>query len=231
MILQYGRKRFNNCSVGIRISKFPNFDERQVPWSYVVRWDLTIWLMNPTGSSTAMTRSIEALEAAFATNYQDVKLLYPDGSRSAHELLNDETLGGVLVVQKPQYPDDSSSQMVAATVLVDDPQTLLKEFTEELMTEGGGARYGHLEPLIGFPIKQLRKRNTIYRAVQSGRAVGILGYPSVPLPLFPSALIQAPTIVQVAPRLIGQAYTDFGISWVYQYESASPLRGRPTTWL
>lgn len=241
MILKIGTTAFGNCCVEPRISRLPNFNAAQQMWSYVERWDMTIWLLNPGGAQPAMVTLIDNAEKAFQQNGVDLVLYQPDGkTKSAHQLLSKNTLGGTVVVQRPEFQDAKGAQHVtyrtcqaaiAATVLVEDPDTLLKDFTEELTFSGGGARFGHLEPLVGVPVKQLKKQNTIYRATQTGRATGVLMFPNIPLPVFPDALIEAPVVTKGGPTRIGNDYTDFMISWTYQYESATAMRGNPTPWL
>jgi hypothetical protein len=239
MIFKYGNTQFANCSVEPRISSRENRDQRQTPWSHIVRWDLMIWLMNPGGVQSTMTAMIAAVEAAFAQNFQDIRLLQPDGKASSHQLLNKDTLGGVMVVQPPSYPSAQGAEHVTyrtctvaleGTVLVNSGSALT-EFSEEVTFQGGGPRFGHLEPIAGTPVKQLLKQNTIYRAKQTGRATGILGYPPIPDPIWPAAMVEAPIIVKVAPKRIGNSFTEFTISWSYDYESATPLFGNPSPWL
>jgi hypothetical protein len=236
MILKIGNFAFQNCCVGPRISRLPNFNAAQQQWSYVERWDLEVWLLNPTGSQTMIANA----EKAFQKNGVDVILYQPDGkTKSAHQMLSRNSFGGTQIVQRPQYEDAKGAEHVtyrtfqaaiAATFLVENPNTLLKDFTEEISFAGGGPRFGHLEPLIGLPVKQLRKQNTIYRATQSGHATGIIGFPTIPFPVFPDALIEAPDVVKAGPVRIGGAFTDFMISWSYRYEAAFPLFGNPTPW-
>lgn len=240
MIFKIGNTAFDNCCVEPRISSQALLDVRGVPYGYVERWDLQIWLLNPTGSQSTMKTKIAECQDAFASNFKDVMLLQPDGStRSQHVLLNAQTFGGVIVVQRPQFPDGKGAQHVTfrtanaavqATIMVDSG-TGYKEHFEEVTFSGGGPRFGHLEPLWGRPIKQLRKQNTIYKATQTGRREGIYGFPDIPAPIWPSALLEEPIVVKSGPRLIGNTYTDFLISWTYQFEDANRLVGSPTPWV
>ncbi len=239
MIFQYGSQKFALGTVEPRISSRANVDARQVPWSHNVRWDLTIWLLNPTNDPTALDEMIKRCQEVFSQDDQDIRLLTPDGKPSAHQLLSSQTFGGIGVVQPPTFENSRGAENVTyrttqvaleGTVLVDSGTGLIEHF-EEITFQGGGPRFGHLEPLFGFPVKQLLKQNTIYRATQTGRRAGIFGFPNIALPIWDEALIDAPIIAKSGPHMIGTAYTNFLISWTYQFESASPLFGDPTPWL
>lgn len=240
VIFSYNGSKFPNCQVEPRISVLPNFNAAQVPWSHVVRWDLTIWLMNPTASQTVMKTLIANVQRIFSVNGGDVILYEPDGvTRSQHQLLSRDTLGGTIVVQQPQFPDARGAEHVtyrtcqvaiAATIPVA-ITTDLREMRESLSFEGGGIRTGHLEPVVGYPVKQTKKQNTIYRATQSGFAIGNYGYPTAALPIWPDALTEKPRIDLNGGERIGNALTGFVTSWHMTYESASVLVGTPTPWL
>ena len=106
----------------------------------------------------------------------------------------------------------------------------LLSFVETLSFSGGGPTYGHIETLTGLPVKQQLRNYTVYRVTQQGQAVGISGYPSVPGPLWPAALMRGGSSERRSPRRIGNSYTEYPITWQYEFEAAFPLYGNPTRW-
>ena len=241
MLLSYGDYRHPLGQPAIVISRQTLFSAANTPLAVRERWEISGLLQ--AGSSEEMSEKIDSLEAAYATGGKDLVLYLPDGSTaSSHRLVNSETLGGVRVVRPPSYPQGRGAEYAtirtfAVALEADLPvslETALVSYRETLEFRGGGPRFGHLEPLVGLPIKQLLRRHTIFRATQRGEAVGWLAYPTPPLALWPAALVEAGTVQLASPRRRGSgpalAYTDFPISWSYQFESALPLLGRPSAW-
>lgn len=242
MFLAYGDYRHPLGQPAIVISRRTLFSAANTPLAVVERWEINGLLQ--AGSPAEMSQKITALEAAYAYGGGDLVLYLPNGTTaSSHCLINAETLGGVRVARPPSYPQGHGAEYATirtfsvaleAELPVLPLDTALVSYRETLEFKGGGPRFGHLEPLIGLPIKQLLKRNTIFRATQRGEAVGWVAYPTPPLALWPAALVEAGTLHMASPRRRGAgealAYTDFPISWSYQFEAALPLSGAPNVW-
>ena len=240
MILQWGNYNFGLNSAEVMIDRSDQLDEAQNAWAYEERWKVRVFLDNPTASAVTMAANLARLEQAFSSNGKDLKLLLANGTPSHHVLLNSQTIGGTRITKRPSYPEGKGYQYgtfrtvdfeVAALVPVSN-RSSLTSFIETLSTEGGGPRYGHLEPLTGSPIKQLLKRNTIWRAVQQGSAVGRDGWPQPPAPLWPDALVdpQGFGIQKQSPSRIGDSWVNYQVSWTYLFEAASRRIGNPNFW-
>lgn len=239
MILSWGSYSHEDGEVSLSVQATVEMNAAQT-----VKWVRKVFQISGylvADSSTEMKEKALALEAAYAVNGRDLKL--KDGALTTHvALLNADCYGGTRVTQRPSFPDMSNAALITflpfqVTVegLVRDPLALATvAFEERIARSGGGPRKGFLEPLTGEPIEQLLKKRTVYKVTQSGSAVGLTAYPTPPLPLWPSALMEAPDIQQQAPRRTGygssSSYTEFGITWSYRFESRTPLIGTPNVW-
>lgn len=252
MFVKYGSFTHPLGEAAVSIDRETLFTEAGTPWAVRERWDIQGVISNttinragdsiPSGVPADLSPKINALELAYSQNNQDIALLLPDGETpTSHRIISAHTLGGVQVVQAPCYPEGIEAEYVtyrSFTVAVEalrplSSPTKLLSFTETMTYEGGGPRYGHLEPLVGRPIKQTLKRFTIYRVTQQGHAVGLYAYPPIPKPLWPAAQVRNRRIEKGSPRRRGGSVitdTEFPISWVYEYESAFSLIGGPHLW-
>lgn len=241
MQLKYGSYTHaqGECGISIQQANVRN-DGNQVIATRET-WQISGMLI---GTSAANIDSqVAALIAAYADDGKDLILLLPNGSQSTHKLLNRNTLGGTHVVQPPSFPEGRGAEgatyrtfalTVEAELPVSGSQFALISFEESLSMSGGGPAYGHLEPLVGAPIKQLLKQQTTYRVTQQGSAVGYRLYPTPPGPIWPGALVRAPDIQRRGPRRHGSGgntdYSHFTTTWVYQFEAAGALVGVPHAW-
>jgi hypothetical protein len=200
------------------------------------RWEISGLISNQGGTAANMKTKIAALEAAYASDNQDATIYLPDGvTESNHKIVAANTIGGTKIVRRPSYPQSSGPEGVTmrhfqlaieALIPLTSEQVILA-FEESVNFQGGGPRYVMLETLTGPPIKQLGKQATIYQAVQEGRAVGLYGYPVVPRPLWPTALMGNPRIRRRSPRRVRSNYTEYEVSWSYEFASAVRMIGSP----
>jgi hypothetical protein len=240
MYVKIGSYRFPRGEVAITISRESLPTDAGTPWARRERWDFQGMIINQSGSTTDMAASIAALEAAFVDNV-DIALLLPDGSTSSsHRIVSANTLDGVRVIQPPSFPDGTGSEYIThrswtaaieAIIPLSVVETALLSFVETVQFSGGGPRDGYLEPLVGRPIRQRLKQNTVYRATQQGQAVGLEAYPLIPQPIWPLAQIKAREYAADSPRRYGNDFREYPISWLYEFESAYPLLGRPHLWV
>jgi len=234
MFLKYGTYTHAQGEAEVSISRAELRTGTDQVYGYTERWTINGQLIGT--SATNIDSQVESLEAAYAINERDLIFLLPDGSTPSElGLLTASCAGGTRVAMPPSYPSNRGAayvtflpyQIVVEGDVITDV-TVTSEFHETLTFSGGGAVYGHLETLASAPVKQLLRRKSIYRATQAGRAVGKFAYPSVPNPIWPGALIAAPTITRKNPRRRGGAdYEDFETTWQYQFESRVPLSGNP----
>jgi len=246
MILQYGRNKRPSGECAFSIDRQSLRTDADTIWAYEETWTIQGWLRSQKATAAAargeIKRLTEEVEDFFSVEGLDLKMLQPGGGETAHNLLAASTIGGTKIVKPPHFLDGNGAQgvtfrtytvVLAATVPVDasNVTTLVKSFQETVDVSGGGARFAHLETLVGLPVKQQVRRNTVFRGSQKGQAVGIYAYPSVPAPLWPEALVNAnPVVTRGSPKRIGTGYVEYPISWQWEFESAYPLVGRPNRW-
>lgn len=243
MYLKYGSFTHPLGEAAVFISREPVETEASTRYAIRERWDIQGLICNPTGTATAMSTLIAALETAYATDGNDLTLYLPDGiTSSQHAIDSSTTIGGTRIVQPLSYPEGEGPEYITMrhfTVAVEalkpvSGPTNLLSFSESVTYIGGGPRYGHLEPLAGPPVKQLLKNMTIYKATQRGNAVGLYAYPIVPSSMWPAYQLQLPDISYGSPRRIGYNgatnHTEFPVEWTYEFESAQSLSGSPHTW-
>lgn len=227
----------------VAINRSAEKDEADRIWAERVTFTIRPKIISQKRQPAEDIRNKLAILNSVYTDYlSSIGLFYPNGMPSLYVLSSVNTLGGIQVIKRPSAPTMQGANLVTwhdleieVTALV--PTTFtdrLVSFSEELTVSGGGTRYGHLEPLDAAPIKQRLKQQTIYKATQSGSAMGLFSRPDVSViapPIFPADLVeQNPTISKRSPMRRGSASTDYFVSWSYQYESASQLVGEPNSW-
>jgi len=239
MKLRYGNYTHPIGEAGVKIARSAIYNDAGIPFAIRETW--TIDGMILANSQAAIGTAIAALEAAYASDGRDVALLFDDGTPTEHAIANSATLGGVRVVQPPSFPHGVGAEYSTYRTyqIVLDAQVLnasgLLSFDESISFTGGGSRVGFVETLQGPPQKQTLVQQTSYRAAQSGRAVGLLGYPIVPNPIWPKdEHTDQRRIDRRAPRRRGGfnsiLFTEYEVTWSYTFESAKPLNGLPNIW-
>lgn len=206
--------------------------------STIETWEIRGLIVSSSGAAD-LDSKVQAIKAAYRDG-RDLRILLPDGSNSTHYLLNAACLGGTRVVSPPSFPSFASAAgvtnlefvaVIEGEVVASGAPTSLLSFEETLQFTGGGPLDGHIETLAGSPIKQRLRQYTTYRATQSGSAVGYLSYPAYPAPIWPAAeVIPSRRTSSRSPRRKGSNYTEFPISWSYEFAASSPLAGRPHFW-
>jgi len=212
------------------------YTERQSPHATLVTIQLTGVLI---GSSPA---ALDAKAVQLVAAYRDGGDLYlyrSGGVATSLSLRSANTTGGVRVTQPPSFPTMAGAAFATHlpfTIVIEGEVPLgnagasLQSFSETVQFTGGGPKYGFLEPLTGSPVRMRLRQSTVFRATQSGSAVGLYARPSPPAPLWPAWIKEAPQISGTSPRVVGVrgALRDFGVSWSYSFESSGPLTGGPT---
>lgn len=236
----YGDFRHDDGEVQVSLVKTPEVAQTGEPFGIRWRFDLQGVLIRST--QAALHQRIGEMQAAYAFENQDCGLRFSNGSLT-HIILNaDACIGGLRVTSPPSFPSNedgaygryiaysiSLEGIVARTVSTD---TL--SFRETVEFSGGGAVRDMMEPLNAPPVDVLLRSHSAYRAVQSGEAVGLYSYPVVPRALWPRALNKTPDISRSSPTRKGFGanitYTDYPVSWRYEFSSKTPLTGSPNAW-
>lgn len=192
----------------------------------------------------SINTAFRALMTAYSTDGGDFVVTDTTAGELALTIRSTNTLGGLRVIKKPNLPSMQNAAYVTflpyqivleALVANPNPATLLRSFAEQISFSGGGWRRGCLQTRFGLPQPQTLTRHQIFRAVQTGRAVGLYSYPPIPSALWPAWLVEPyPERSAVGGHLVGQGaaatYMDFGVQWRYTYESPVPLIGTPRSW-
>lgn len=207
------------------------------------RWNITGIL---TAADVATLNTLIALtEDAFALDHQDLKLLANDGATVLRSMSGLDPLGGNVVVDGVSFPVSGEHEAEYTTyrhfsVAVEGTYgtgtgDVLVEFFEKVSIRGtGGARFVHLQPLSGQPVKQTVADATVQRITQSGRAVGLYSWPAPPGPLWPDANKEDEAQIEYDdPERRGgltPIWVNWPVSWSYQMEANVPLGGTPNLW-
>ncbi len=192
------------------------------------------------GQTDARTKQL-AIEEALSIEGQDLIFANDDGTPSGKSVLSALTLSGVRCTEGPIWSSRPGAQHqtwieYAATweweTRFESALTLLMEFHETLMIEGGTPRLVVLEPLNTRPVLQITVPQTGYRAVQIGSAIGVADRPNPYLlsPLIWPGNCDRDVTVQISGERVGPSYKDFGVQWHREYKSDTPLVGAPAEW-
>ena len=221
------------------------------------RWTISGELQ--AASQSAITTAINALQAAYSENGQDLILAFDDGSASAHQLLSSGPAGGVQVKRMSfpigrgsEYGTHRTYQIVCEADIPLEPEegagagsgsggangdgagsepgqgSWVTQWTEILTFTGGGPRFTFLPVINGLPQRQMTNQSTTYKATQMGQGVGMFWWPNPPPRLWPVFEHEDQRqISRASPKLTPTGEVEYGISWQYVFESATPLTGNP----
>lgn len=243
MYIKYGTYTHANNECSLVVARTPRYNEGGHVVSIIERWDIAGFIQ--AASQAALTTALNSLRTAYASNGLDLSLLLDDGvTATHHQIHNVNTLGGVRVVGGPSFPEGKNAEYstfrsytvsLEAEIPVSGYASLLIFFEETLSFQGGGPRFVHLQTLTGSPQKQIVADSTPYKAVQTGRSVGYASYPAFPGPLWPNDEMRDQRQINYrSPKRSGTSgspqYSEYEVSWQYQFESASALSGAPNVW-
>lgn len=234
MYLAYGNYRHADNEAEYTISTSPVETDDGDLYASVTTWQISGQIHADT--TAQLVTALRTLEAAYSTWDRDL-VFYDDNGNVCHALRSAGSSSGVRVIGFG-YPNGTGAQLstfrdYTITVQAEYPvgATPYRSFRETLSFQGGGPERAVLEIVNGPPQEQILKSQTAFRAVQSGSAVGLYGYPPVPPPLFPGKeRVQSvpPGNPQFgSPRVRQGRATDFPVSWSYEFWSATPMAGFP----
>lgn len=190
-------------------------------------------LIPSTASQSAIRSKIEALEAAYNTDGLDAGLYHDDGSKSPHFLDSSQSLSGVLVKslnypqgdnpRRGEYVTTRKFRIVLEAEYFDDLADGIVLWQENITTRGDGGPRMAVQELDSAPavIEQVSDYTPVF-VTQSGRAVGLSGWP---VPSFP---LTAPGLIQQGPGTVfspdhpersGNGYLNYPVSWRYEFVS------------
>ena len=236
MEVKYGTYAFGANACEVKSSAQTTINDGGQPVSVRRRIDVDGYL-NGDGQA-AIAQAAAALVTALDKPFQDLILYRDDGTASDTKLLNSGSLTGV-VIRDVQFPDSRGAEYATFrhfrfSAEADYPLTntlnLLMSFSETLSFSGGGPIYRHRLAINTRPQKQLVYPFSVFKVTQQGQAVGYRKRPLAPGPIWPAALMEAPDTSMDSPHRRGKLYSDFAISWRYNFESATRLVGVPNVW-
>lgn len=242
MIIDYRNFRFPPAAVGPQIFVDAVRNDANDIYAYKHRWILDGMILNPSGDLGQMGTKIVAAQTAFAADYGDLIMYQPDGSsKTVHQLINQNTIGGVRVTRPLHFPKSEGAEYVTYRTFqievegllpLAQPDSLLQSWQEQLQFVGGGPEFAWQQVLFGKPIPYTARQATTYTVVQSGSAVGLYSYPTLPQPIWPDFWKpHLSTIVPGTPKPVGGGRSMFyPVSWQHFFESSDPLFGYPTQW-
>lgn len=202
------------------------------------RWNIEGFLQ--AASQSALDTAIGTLKTQYRKDNETAVLLFDDGSETQHKMDTTASLSGVRVrfFEFPfrngaEYSTFRSYRITVEGEFTDNINAGIIYLQDTLTFNGGGPRFVHKQTLAGLPQKQIVAQSTPHRVVQSGVALGHLGYITAPSPLFPDDFKQDESSVKrVGPdnvyALTNKA-THYRTEWNYLFESVSPMNGNPIT--
>ncbi len=244
MIVKFGTFSHKLDEVALSINVTTKLNKANAIEQLTKTWDLSGFLTSDT--QAALNTEITNLDNAYATGGKDLILFFDDGStRSSHQLINSESLGGTRILAGPSYPEGRGAEyttfrrfsiQVAADFLPSGAfRAKFLDFQEQLTFTGGGPKFIMLGAINGPPQRQRVAEATAFKLVQSGSQIGqTRRFPANP-PLFPQdEHIDQRNMVEGGPRRNGAgqnvAFTEFSTSWQYNFESITPFKALPTPW-
>lgn len=240
MYLKYGSYTHADAEVSFTIDSQSLENEAGQQYGYRNTWRIEGCLQ--ADDTTAVVTAFRALETAYSVWYRDL-VFYDDSGNITHKLLNAGSLTGVKIVSPPSYPRGEGAElstfrhytlMASADYPAGAGLNALRSFSETLAFTGGGPERTVVECANVPPQEQVLKAFTMFRAVQSGSAVGMFQYPVIPPPLFPGKerirSVPPGNPVHGSPKLRNGRYIDWPVSWSYEFISATPLVGFPNRW-
>lgn len=217
------------------ISYTPKYDARRRLSTVAERWEITGRLVSDDGTQSGMDRALQELQAAILQPNPSLTYLHEDtGDPSVLALRSDTALYGPLLISST-LPGSANSIYGTAIdfVLVYEAEYPVAvggnilEFRERLREIPGGQTRVMVGGYVNAAQRQIGYQNKKWGYIQSGRAVGLFGYPTIPPPIFPAALMGEPEVERIGPVDTGNIPTRFEITWQYSFEWHQKLYGTP----
>jgi hypothetical protein len=235
--LYYGSYAHDEAEATVTVTKTVNETEAGVPFEVVHNWVIQGRVIADT--TAAVVAKLGLIERAYGTWFRDARLVAADGT-VCHALVNAGSTSGVRVPNPPHYPDGSGGQLttfrdytivLTATYPAFGGLGLIRSWTETLSFTGGTPVRKLMRTKNTRPVVWIDGAITPYRAVQSGQAVGVYGYPPVPPPLWGATSLEGEDPVRIdrgTPRFYRGRFMDYPVQWFYRFAATAPLIGLPT---
>jgi len=236
MFLQYGSYIHDTNEAAVTIARVPQYNEGGIQTGFRETWRIRGILQAATADLLSI--SIRLLNVAYSIQDRNIGLFFDNGFPTAHVLLSSRTLGGIRVVDGPNWPEGEGAEYSTFRTYeitlegdVPDRRIGLLAWTESITFSGGGPRFVMQQPLNGIPVRQKVAEATPFQAQQVGAAVGHFSYPIASAPLWPADEHRDQRRIERGqPKRHGNGYAEFPIQWSYSFEAAAPLLGLPRLW-
>lgn len=248
MIVSYGGYQLDDNSTGWVVTAPAKLDSNGVPYGYSPQYKLNIRVDVPdTGNQAsdqaALTAKLAEVEAAFSQQFKDFIIYDNAGQPTVHKLINNQTLGGVKVLTRLEYPvsmgaEYSTYRNCTITLGADLPlnaqqgNNAIIDWQESVTYIGtGGPRYVPQEFVEERPVRQQVARYTVIRAIQSGSAMGFADYVPYPDPLFGEEYLDHPDVIRSpgTPQFMGNGVKrNYPTQWSYTFTLIEPQYLLPT---
>lgn len=238
MIISYRGTQLADGEASIKIDRPPLQNQMGEVYGYTERW--TIEACNLQNSVAGVTAALAQLEALFSVDGGDLILYQSDGvTPTQHVLYSSQSASGTRVVSRPTYPTGNGAEyvyfrhyvvVIEAEFHINASQVQYDFFEERIEFSGGGPMVIWVPILNGTPQGEQAYPAMPYTAVQSGRAVGLYGYPPLPSPLFPGYLSEGPSYTYGSAQVLpgpNRQLRHFPVEWSYKFASDGPLFGLP----
>ena len=218
-------------SAGLAIDVQPIADQYGIPYQLKTTWTINFRLINTTTDPKSLDAEIAGIRAAYAKQWTSIYLLHDDLASTDHSI-SSGLVGEIRTIKGPSYARYQNGEYVSyrtGDVTIEAITTIgtltgrVVEHTYNIEFSGGGAEYAFLQPNVGLPIKQQTRTNTPFRATQSGRIVHYDAYGTLPTPIWPSDLLEAPKVSLGNPQEIGTTKFNFPQTYSYTFASATAL--------
>lgn len=238
MVLAYGAYRHPEGTVAPTIERATKYSNGMQPEATIETWTIDGTLYG--NGAAAIDSLLSQLIGAYNVLGQDLIWYREDGvTPSQHVLRASDTIDGQLRIKVlPSFPEGRGVEyvnkrkykiVVEAELPLPAAGFIYHDYKEKLSFTGGGPVYGWVQCAVGAPEYQTWRQQSTYTVVQSGHAIGYLGVPPVPDPIWPAyERTHLRRGDEESPKKVGNGYTEYPVWWEYHFESDVPLIGQPT---
>lgn len=185
----------------------------------------------PAQNSAALT----ALQTALSVNGHDFRIL-DDSGNVIFQMLSAGSYGGVVVSQPTILNQVDGAQFATR---LDYAFTIQAEYPsienavganvvqyQETLSFIGGYPIRVVRPCVNTDaIEQQTSPRSAFQANQSGILITLTPNPQPNAPIWPAAIIGDPQISYITPEVIRGGFVQQGVTWNYQFASATQLVG------
>lgn len=236
--LKYGNYSHPLSEAAVNISRQSMFNDIGVSYATMEKWFIQGRIEGDTQGE--ISTNLRNLQNAYIKQNQNIRLVFESGAETVHAINVNSTLDGVRVTGQPSYPVSQGAEYanyrtynisVEAMVKTNAAQDEIVFWEEFVSTQGGRPRDTIVETLNTLPIKQRIADATAFFVHQTGRSIGLNGWPSPPPFILPTAAILNNRVGRRSPKttLVGtsEKRTMFEISWNYSMAESYITKATP----